>query len=72
MAKVRLENLGYNVYLTGENYWEDNQLKTVEINHEIIAIKKEDENSDKKSGQDIGTKHTKIKHFRRNNKNIKK
>ena len=72
MAKIRLENLDYNVYLTGEEYWEDNQFKIVETNYEIIAIKKEDENSDKKSGQDIGTKHTKIKHFGRINKKIRK
>lgn len=62
MAKVRLENLGYNVYLTGEIYSENRKLKIVEINEEIIAIKKEENNNECKR-QNTRTKHKKAKHI---------
>lgn len=56
MAKIRLQNLNYDVYITGESYWEHNEQKSVEINEEIVAIKKE-ENCNEKRRQVIWTKH---------------
>lgn len=71
MAKIRLENLGYYVYTTGDYYTEDKQLKRVEINEELIAIKKEVDSDDKRR-QNIKTKYTKIKHTRQSNRKIRK
>lgn len=63
MAKVRLENLGYNVYLTGECYSENKKIKIVEINEEIVAIKKEAIDNEGKR-QNTRTKHKKSKYKR--------
>ncbi|MBQ2917124.1 MAG: hypothetical protein IJE59_02985 [Clostridia bacterium] len=63
MAKVRLENLGYSVYLTGEIYSENKEIKIVEINEEIVAIKKEESNNESKR-QNTRTKHKKAKYIR--------
>ena len=40
-SKIRLKNLGYNVYLTGEKYIYNNETKVVNSNQLIIAIKNE-------------------------------
>ena len=39
LSKIRLENLGYNVYLTGEEYLYKGEHKKVEDNELLIAIK---------------------------------
>lgn len=40
LATIRLRNLGYSVYYTGENYKYENEYKLVETNEMLIAIKK--------------------------------
>lgn len=71
MAKIRLENMGYDVYLTGDRYYEDNKEKVVEINNEIIAIKKEEKKNENQR-KNTRTKHKKIKYTRQYNKNIRR
>ena len=38
-AKIRLENLGYKVYFTGDNYTYNNATKIVKDNELLVAIK---------------------------------
>lgn len=38
-AKIRLENLGYKVYFTGDNYTYNNAIKIVKDNELLVAIK---------------------------------
>lgn len=39
LAKTKFQNTGYNVYLTGEQYIYKGEVKTVEQNEYMIAIK---------------------------------
>lgn len=43
LAKTRLENIGYNVYLKGDMYSYNNQVKEVQDNEYLVAIKKNKE-----------------------------
>lgn len=38
LSKIRLENLGYSVYFTGESYKYNNEFKVVQDNELMIAI----------------------------------
>lgn len=48
LIKIKLENLGYNVYFTRDNYIFEDKNKQVKENELLIAIKGEKENELKK------------------------
>lgn len=44
LAKIRLENLGYSVYFENDRYEYKGEIKVVEVNELMIAIKNGVEN----------------------------
>ena len=50
-AKIKLENIGYKVYYTGDKYYINDKLKYVKDNEIVVAIKGEDNESKKRIEQ---------------------
>ena len=69
LSKIRLENLGYKVYLTGDEYFYNGELKKVENNELLIAIKKNKLNE--KFKENIDKIHTTKLGIARIKKNLK-
>ena len=50
-AKIKLENMGYKVYYTGDKYFINDEVKYVKDNEILVAIKGEDNESKKRIEQ---------------------